>query len=412
LISSEDNLATPKQRQVTLGQVRRSFERGLLALIVDEDRQRGLVALQHVSRVLMQYQPSSQVHLDVVMQWLNAIRQGQLQLSEETFAILRHLGQIVRNWEQANVDEDSEFLPDAEFEILSASAQVILQQVNPFASEYEDPSISRSTGLDSAIVAQGTSDDADLDFNLLLQALDRALGSVLLLLQEWLVNLEDPAKVAAVAQGFKVLRELSGGERLADVTEVAWALENMLDRLVDGTLAVNGDFHKVATAAMNFLVTLSDKLSRISAGAAVSSFIDDYIYAEIIESADILASGGDLGLKSQEFEEEFPSEQSLDSNIEPGLASSEYDESNLALENSLAAGLTLSLEQTVEVFQAANLFLEASLLKHESLHSNEVAGLNDEGRRLAHVLRRHLLSGREVSVKLLALISPSGQQSD
>ena len=397
---------------MTLGQVRRSFERGLLALIVDEDRQRGLVALQHVSRVLMQYQPSSQVHLDVVVQWLNAIRQGQLQLSEETFSILRHLGQIVRNWEQANVDEDSEFLPDAEFEILSASAQVILQQVSPFASEYENPSIPRSTGLDSAIVAQGTSDAADLDFNLLLQALDRALGSMLRLLQEWLVNLEDPAKVAAVAQGFKALRELSDGERLADVTEVAWALENMLDRLVDGTLAVNGDFHKVATAAMNFLVTLSDKLSRISAGAAVSSFIDDYIYAEIIESADILASGGDLGLKSQEFEEEFPSEQSLDSDKEPGLASSEYDESKLDLENSLAADLTLSLEQTVEVFQAANLSLEASLLKHESLHSNQVAGLNDEGRRLAHGLRRHLLSGREVSAKLLALISLSRQQSD
>jgi chemotaxis protein histidine kinase CheA len=360
----------------------------------------------------MQYQPSSQVHLDVVVQWLNAIRQGQLQLSEETFSILRHLGQIVRNWEQANMDEDSEFLPDAEFEILSASAQVILQQVSPFASEYENPSIPRSTGLDSAIVAQGTSDAADLDFNLLLQALDRALGSMLLLLQEWLVNLEDPAKVAAVAQGFKALRELSDGERLADVTEVAWALENMLDRLVDGTLAVNGDFHKVATAAMNFLVTLSDKLSRISAGAAVSSFIDDYIYAEIIESADILASGGDLGLKSQEFEEEFPSEQSLDSDKEPGLASSEYDESKLDLENSLAADLTFSLEQTVEVFQAANLSLEASLLKHESLHSNQVAGLNDEGRRLAHVLRRHLLSGREVSAKLLALISLSRQQSD
>jgi hypothetical protein len=84
----------------------------------------------------------------------------------------------------------------------------------------------------------------------------------------------------------------------------------------------------------------------------------------------------------------------------------------LDLENSLAADLTLSLEQTVEVFQAANLSLEASLLKHESLHSNQVAGLNDEGRRLAHGLRRHLLSGREVSAKLLALISLSRQQSD
>ena len=105
----------------------------------------------------------------------------------------------------------------------------------------------------------------------------------------------------------------------------------MLDRLVDGTLAVNGDFHFVANAAMNFLVTLSEKLREISAGASVSSFIDDYIYAEIIESADILASGGELGLKSQEFEEEFPSEQSLGEHLDSPLYAKELAGSNKRL---------------------------------------------------------------------------------
>ena len=110
LISNEDNLPTTsstpppttsasplpsvQERQATLGRVRRSFERGLLALIVDEDRQRGLVTLQHVARVLMEIQPPSQEHLEVVVQWLGAIRREQLQLSEDTFTLLRGLGQI------------------------------------------------------------------------------------------------------------------------------------------------------------------------------------------------------------------------------------------------------------------------------------------------------------------------------
>ena len=399
---SEDNLAIPKQRQATLGQVRRSFERGLLALIVDEDRQRGLVTLQHVTRVLMTFQPSAQSNLDVVVQWLGAIRQGQLQLSEETFAILRHLGQIVRSWEQASVDEDSGFLPDVEFQALSASAHLILQQSHLLANvgASDQDGITVMPSLDDAVVH---------DFNLLLQSLDQALDAIQLQLQEWLVNLEDPAYVAAVAHGFKALRELSDGERLADVTEVAWAIENMLDRLVDGTLAVTGDFHSVAAAAVNFLVTLSDKLSQISAGAAVSSFIDDYIYAEIIESADILASGGELGLKSQEFEEEFPSEQSLGEHLDSPLYAKELAGSNKVLENS---DRTLSLEQTIEVFQAANLSLEASLSKQESLHPTKFADLNDEGQRLAHALRQHLLSGREVSTKLHALIAASAREHD
>ena len=401
-------LSTTQGLQATLSRVRRSFERGLLALIVDENRQRGLVTLQHVARVLMEIQPSSQSHLNVVVQWLDAIRREQLQLSEDSFTILRGLGQIIRTWELVTVDAESAFQPDIEFQTLSASAQIILQGVSPLVAESIGSSTAFRADLDGAMDNSSGSGSDDHDFILVLQALDQALATMQVRLEEWLMNLEDPATVAAVAQGFKALRALSEDQRLGDVTEVAWAIENMLDRLVDGTLAVSVDFHFAADAAINFLVTLSEKLRQISAGAGVSSFIDDYIYAEIIESADILASGGDLGLKSQAFEEDFPSEKGLD--LEPSAKSD--DQLYSATASISADGLPLSFEQTIELFQAASRLLETGLIAQQEKHGTNAARLSEEGLRLAHTLRQQLQSSAEVSGELHRLLAASGQEHD
>ena len=402
-------MPTSHERQVTLGRVRRSFERGLLALIVDEDRQRGLVTLQHVARLLIEVQPSSKRHLNFVVQWLGAIRGEQLQLSEEAFTILRGLGQIIRTWELVIVDPEAEFLPDIELQALSASTQLILQQVSPIGVEPEGPLTELQSGLDRIITPnKGYSDDHN--FILVLQTLDQALGSMQLLLEEWAVNLKNPAKVAAVAQGFKSLRELSDDQRLGDVEEVTWAIENMLDRLVDGTLAVRADFHFVANAAVNFLVSLSDKLKQISAGSGVSSFISDYIYAEIIESADILASGGDQGLKSQAFEEDFPREQGLDLGPSSKLENQLYAATTASTS---AEYLPLSLEQTIKVFQAASRSLDEALLAQQDRHVSEDSGPSEESLLMARTLRQHLQSSAEVSDELQGLIlADSRQQFD
>ena len=425
LISNEDNLPTTsstpppttsasplpsvQERQATLGRVRRSFERGLLALIVDEDRQRGLVTLQHVARVLMEIQPPSQEHLEVVVQWLGAIRREQLQLSEDTFTLLRGLGQIIRTWELALVDAESEFQPDSEFQTLSASAQIILQQAGALAGEPVDAAAALQPNLEGAMDNPVGSGSEDHDFISVLQALTQSLGAMQLLLEEWRKNLEDPGKIAAITQGFKALRELSDDQRLGDVTEVTWAIENMLDRLVDGTLAVSIDFHFVANAAINFLVTLSEKLREISAGSSVSSFIDDYIYAEIIESADILASGGDLGSKNQAFEEDFPGEQGLD--LAP-FSNAEGQRYAAAAAGASADGLTLSLAQTIESFLAASRSLDEALAAQQSQNGVKDPGLSDEGLRLTHTLRQHLLDGTEVSDKLRGLLAASEPKSD
>ena len=249
----------------------------------------------------------------------------------------------------------------------------------------------------------------DHDFISALQALTQSLGAMQLLLQEWRKNLEDPGKIAAITQGFKALRELSDDQRLGDVTEVTWAIENMLDRLVDGTLAVSIDFHFVANAAINFLVTLSEKLREISAGSSVSSFIDDYIYAEIIESADILASGGDLGSKNQAFEEDFPGEQGLD--LAP-FSNAEGQRYAAAAAGASADGLTLSLAQTIDSFLAVSRSLDEALAAQQSQNGVKDPGLSDEGLRLTHTLRQHLLDGSEVSDELRGLLAASEQKSD
>ena len=356
----------------------------------------------------MEIQPPSQEHLEVVVQWLGAIRREQLQLSEDTFTLLRSLGQIIRTWELAIDDAESEFQPDNEFQTLSASAQIILQQIGALAGEPVDAAATLQPNLEGAMADPVGSGSEDHDFISVLQALAQSLGAMQLLLEEWRKNLEDPEKIAAITQGFKALRELSDDQRLGDVTEVTWAIENMLDRLVDGTLAVNVAFHFVANAAINFLVTLSEKLREISASSSVSSFIDDYIYAEIIESADILASGGDLGSKNQAFEEDFPGEQGLDLAPFSNAKGQRYS----AAAGASADGLTLSLAQTIESFLAASRSLDEALAAQQSQNGVKDPSLSDEGLRLTHTLRQHLLDGTEVSDELRGLLAASEPKSD
>ena len=407
--TSPNTLANVQERQALLGRARRSFERGLLALIVDEDRQRGLVTLQHVARVLMELQPTSHEHLVVIVQWLDAIRREQLQLSEDTFTLLRGLGQIIRTWALAIADAESEFLPDSEIQTLSAGAQLLLQQAGALDGDRASGSAAHQATLEGAMAIPADSVSGEQDFISVLQTLEQSLDAMQSLLQAWRKHLEDPVKIAAISQGFKALRELSDDQRLSDVTEVTWAVENMLDRLVDRTLAVNVDFHFVANAAINFLVTLSEKLREISADSSVSSFIDDYIYAEIIESADILASGGDLGSKNQAFEEDFPGEQGLDlapfSNAEGQLYSA-------ATAGVSADDLTLSLAQTIESFLVASRSLDEALAAQQTQNGVKDLGLSDEGLRLTHTLRQHLLDGVMVSDELRGLLTASELKSD
>jgi chemotaxis protein histidine kinase CheA len=229
-----------------------------------------------------------------------------------------------------------------------------------------------------------------------LNKLDAALDQLQTLLQDWSIDLGSQRKVAAVAQAFKSLRALSDGNKLADVTEVAWAIENMLDRLVDGTLKARGDFHAVSSSALNFFSTLSDRLSEIGGGEGVSSFIDDYIYSEIIESADILASGGDLASKNDEFEADFPSDSAIQ---RPPTIFGADTSGSISGDNGIT-DQALTLEETIRVFEASIEALKESLGRLETADGGVYAADREEEITLAAELRDKSADAMAVAIKL------------
>ena len=70
------------------------------------------------------------------------------------------------------------------------------------------------------------------------------------------------------------------------IMELAWATANMLDRVIDGTLPLTEEFKNVVNRAAKLLI--------IAFVFQVWSAEDEWEYAQTIEDADLLASGGDV----------------------------------------------------------------------------------------------------------------------
>jgi hypothetical protein len=87
----------------------------------------------------------------------------------------------------------------------------------------------------------------------------------------------------------------------ADAREISESLMNMLDRLLDGTLAPSQDHLQVSRAAL----VLLDTLSLPQAGLEQTSQIDDSAYERVIERADVLASGGSFEMLDDEAQEDY-----------------------------------------------------------------------------------------------------------
>jgi chemotaxis protein histidine kinase CheA len=311
-------------------------------------------------------------------------------LSKETFSVLRQLGQLIRVWEREIINPESNFKPGPEIQNVSENAEIFLMQID--AQTPGEGAVSGAVAIDDlTAMFEPTEQPSDV-----LNKLDAALDQLQTLLQDWSIDLGSQRKVAAVAQAFKSLRALSDGNKLADVTEVAWAIENMLDRLVDGTLKARGDFHAVSSSALNFFSTLSDRLSEIGGGEGASSFIDDYIYSEIIESADILASGGDLTSKNDEFEADFPSDSAIQ---RPPTIFGADTSGSISGDNGIT-DQALTLEETIRVFEASIEALKESLGRLETADGGVYAADREEEITLAAELRDKSADAMAVAIKL------------
>jgi chemosensory pili system protein ChpA (sensor histidine kinase/response regulator) len=111
---------------------------------------------------------------------------------------------------------------------------------------------------------------------------------------------ENPSAVDAVREARRCFHTLKGSGRVAgavQIGELSWAIENMLNRLLDGTIAASGEFVDISEEASRLMPEL------VHAFAAHAAAPRELI-SSLIDSADVLASGGSIsGALDEESEE-------------------------------------------------------------------------------------------------------------
>ena len=258
----------------TVQEIRRSrqkYERGLLSIIVDQDRRAGFdlieSAVKHMAGLTAapdQWEP--------IYRWLSAQQSGQLALTSRSFGLLRDLGKALKQLDGgASVDDGGLVL-----------AEAVLAPVLP------------DIKADLATLGAAIPHEADWL---------AALGTLAAALDAW--QLEPASGLQApdnLREGFSQVQGVAQLLSWGDAKEISESLMNMLDRLLDGTLKPSQDHQSVSRAALALLETLSLP----QAGSEQPSQIDDAAYERVIERADVLASGGSFEMLDGKVQDVYP----------------------------------------------------------------------------------------------------------
>ena len=230
--------------------LRQDFERGLLAAILDQQRTSGVALMGRVALAF-----SGEEHADntwhLLWRWLDAIGNGDAVLTAESFALLRDAGRYLKALDQQG---DGAKLP-ALSPLRTALAGLVVE-------------------LDAQPIET-------------LGRWDRLLD-----------DLDQTSEVADQRSGFQRVYDYGVELGWNDVIEICGAQNNLLDRLLDGTLVIALEHYRVLTDAKLLLRDLS--APEAGDGSFKSSQIDDLSYERVIERADVLASGGEFDLAADE----------------------------------------------------------------------------------------------------------------
>ncbi len=119
------------------------------------------------------------------------------------------------------------------------------------------------------------------------EEVDEVLESVDAHLEDWAGALEDETPVGEIRRAFHTLK---GSGRLVGANflgEMAWSVENMLNRVIDATVPVNAEFVQVVREARALVPSLRDAYER-------RQLPDMAAIGAVMERADVLGSGGSL----------------------------------------------------------------------------------------------------------------------
>ena len=242
--------------------VRQSFERLLLEALTSPAHQEVLYKFEAHAGYLLRWRsvvPMStraRSGCGLAACYLSALAGAALPLDSTAHLRLRQLGQCLVSWGRSVGDESSS----------SEAEQVLVQSLTALQTQ----GLIQSKPLDSA---------ENSDFGLMVLKMLSAF-------ETW--STQPGSSPQRLSDALLVLKGLAEQHQDQRIMELAWATANMLDRVIDGTLPM--------TEAFKGIVTRAAKLLLIAFVFQIWNAEDEWEYAHTIEDADVLASGGDVGL--------------------------------------------------------------------------------------------------------------------
>ncbi len=120
-----------------------------------------------------------------------------------------------------------------------------------------------------------------------LEEVEEVLENVDRWMPEWANNLSHEEALTEIRRAFHTLKGSGRIVQAVEVGELAWGIENMLNRVIDGTVEPSADFAKVANEARDLIPILCTAFEAGQQG-------DLDAISKVIERADLLSSGGVL----------------------------------------------------------------------------------------------------------------------
>ena len=235
---------------------RRDFERGLLAVILDENRKVGFQRMERVAQTISTVLPPDS-SWTLLARWLNALAADRLPLTSKSLELLRQVGKSLKD-----LDRQAQQVPQAD-RVMPLEVAFLVVPLNAALGSAQMPG----------------DEDAEQWITLLGQ-------------------LQTTKDLASLRLSFVQVADFAAARQWRDVLEITGAQINLLDRLLDGTLAAAPEHDQVLGDAKTLLHALT--LPPVGEMSANQTQINDSQYERVIERADVLASGGEFFLGDAE----------------------------------------------------------------------------------------------------------------
>jgi chemosensory pili system protein ChpA (sensor histidine kinase/response regulator) len=155
--------------------------------------------------------------------------------------------------------------------------------------------------------------DADLPdpeiVEIFVEEVEEVLENVALELPKWAAQFSDSDALAEVRRAFHTLKGSGRIVNAVTISELAWGVENMLNRVIEGTVEADDQFVQVVESACTAMAELLSSFQNGSEG-------DFEQVALLVDAADVLASGGDLDASFRSYAQASASDESSNSTAE------------------------------------------------------------------------------------------------